>query len=286
MKRLSIPRFLMIVGILAVILLGAGIILQQRVLSQVPEESPDLPAVALATPVPATDGGGFGRVEVGSPMPEPPTPQGQSAPNIASIPAAPAPAALPSNATSKALFIFDTDALNGWSFGQIFPDPIKASAWTISDGHLTAPDNGISTQPFNDTLAIAPTTLSGDGTIEASAFAGTASKIGLLVAYTNDQNYIALILSSDDAPDHGGLKLVRVLNGESSVIAQDTKTKLQRNRWYSLQLVVKGNQLTANIDGTPMLTGTSPIATSGLHIGLYAGSEGYAFFDNVRVLGQ
>jgi hypothetical protein len=285
MKRHSSARPV-ILGLLAVALLAAGIVLGGRVLSQSATPGPDLPAAAIATPAPGTNGEGFGTVEVGPAMPAAPTANPETRPATVDIPAAPELAPASAGLSVKAVESFDKTDLSGWTFGQIYQDPIAAGQWSIRKGQIVAPDNSDSTQAFNDTIAAAPASLQSNGSVEASVYAGTASKVGLIVGYQDDQNYTALIFRAKEAPGRSGLEIVRVSKGTPKVLAKDTNTVLEHGRWYHLSISVVGQQIAAAVDdGTP-LTAQLPESPIGQRAGLYAGSEGFAFFDNFRVLGQ
>lgn len=270
---------------LTVILAGVGYALIGRVRSQSPSVPDQAPPAALATPRPATDGQGFGTVEVGPAMPNPPALPTSERPAAATLPAAPTLAPAPAGENSKLDLAFNAAPdLQGWLFGQVFVGAIKPPEWNIQDGRLVAPDNSRAVEAFNDTLAVLPAPLSGNGAIEVSALAGTASKIGLLVGYRDDQNYTALIFGASDAPGYAGAQIVQVRAGAPTVLASDPKALLERNQWYRLRLSIDGLDVRASIDGTTLLATTLPAKPAGQRVGVYAGSEGYAFFDNLRVL--
>lgn len=231
-------------------------------------------------------------IVVGSPMPTPIV-VGDPVPTAPPMPTAALPPSLAADETVVYENDFSTDDLSGWEYAQLFDDPLPAPAWTVrNDEHVTealmAPENRDAMTIFNNMMALPPVTLDGDGAIEANIRSGSANRIGLLLGYLDNQNYTAMIFGDEDARTRNGpvsgLMLVQVTNGETTVLAHNTQTVMQRGQWYSLRLEVTGSTVTAFVDNGKALTATLPDALAGQQVGLYAGSDGFVYFDNVRAI--
>ena len=250
-----------------------------------PAETSDLPPHAVATPInlvdpnPPTIG-----IDTTMPTATGPTPEAVSAGDLREVPAAPVLGAVPAGFKVASSQAFDAADTSAWSFQSAQPDAIPAPAWTVKNGQLVAADNSGAMLPFNDTLAILGGTTISNGQVEAHAYSGTASKIGLVLGYQSPQSYIALLLNADQAAfGEAGLRLVQVSNGQTTVLAENKQVKLQRDRWYRLFISIEGSTLRAGA-GDTQLSAKLPAAPQGQQVGLYSGFEGYAFFDNLRVI--
>ena len=110
--------------------------------------------------------------------------------------------------------------------------------------------------------------------------------IGVVVSYTDANNYVAFLLA-DDSPPNGksGLQLVQRVNGDTKVLAQQATTLLQAGRWYSFAVDVTGSQIKASLDGKQVFDAAA-VAPLGQQAGLYASFEGAAYFSNARLTVQ
>lgn len=274
---------------MVLLLVAAGIVIVTigiggQVFSQQDET---VPPEVLATPLPLPDDVDLDAgIEIGPPLPTPEPMEIEPVPTATPIGAAPQPAAVLSSDQVAFEAAFDSaDVLDGWDFGQIFRDPVNPPAWQIRDDRLVAPDNTIrSMYLFNDTLAVSPATLSGDGSVEVNTLTGTASQVGLVANYSDDQNFVAMILAATNAPGGARLEIVEFVAGQPNVLAEDTDLALEYDRWYSLSLATQGNTLRATVDGKTLLTTTLSEQPDDNRVGVYAGSEGYAYFDNLRLV--
>ncbi len=208
-------------------------------------------------------------------------------------PLAAAPAAVGLAADEKVVFEndFRSAELPGWTFGQISWEPLPAPAWEVVTNQyvteaLVAAENKGGMNPVNDTIAVAPVALSGEGAIEVSAQAGSAEQMGLVVGYEDEQNFTAMIFGSSDADGicSPGVMLMQMVDGTPTVLEHNPKLLMQHDQWYTLRLTVAGDTISAYVDGELVLTATLTTPLAGAQPGLYAGSDGYVFFDNVRVL--
>jgi len=266
---------------LVFVLGAAGVVVSQRVLSQ---RNPSIPAYADVTPAPMAT---HLPIQIGSPLPNPPTFETTPFPTSLPLPTVAKPNALASTANLLFEATFDTTELKNWEFNQIYRDPVSPPAWGVKNGQLISPDNASATNSFNDLLALPSTTLAQNGAIEVSAMAGNATKVGLLLGYQDNQNYVALIFGSQYAPRWKGLQIVQFVHGEPTVLAQNPETLLQQDRWYRLRMSLEGPKVTATVDDQTSLTAVLNAApATNAKLGLYAGSEGFAFFDYLRIIGQ
>jgi hypothetical protein len=243
----------------------------------------------LPTPIPAaTPGADF--FETGSPMPDPNQESDATVtvPTAEPVPEAPTGGPALSSETVIATYTFDSEAaLDGWAFAQSQNDPVAAQDWFILETELIAPDNSRAVYPFVDPMALAPETLPGDGAVEVSALTrGSAQRVGLLIGYQDEQNYVALILGTEDSLVYSGMSLIRMADGEPTLLAQDASLLLEPDNWYRLRLEAEGDTVRALIDDRQVAAATLETTLAGDQVGTYAGSEGFAYFDNLRILGN
>jgi hypothetical protein len=293
------------VGVVVAILIGSLIGLGVQAFSPHPDIE-DLPAqinmedleqptfIVPETPYPTAAVGqssrGAGLVELASPIPfDPPTQE--PAPTMEPLEPAPAPAALMANENEIYFNDFQSSELEGWLYGQIDWVEIDAQAWSVLDTEtypqmLYAPPNKGAMNLLNDTMAFPPVVLNHDGAIEVSAMAGIASKVGVVIGFQDEENFIAMIFGAEDAEGMGetGLSLVRVEAGERTTLAHNADFVLERGEWYQLHLEREGDTLRARVnDGKPLAV-SLPDGTLDGYAGLYACSSGDAFFDNLRLI--
>jgi len=227
-----------------------------------------------------------------SPMPIPPTTEVQN-PTSEPLENAPAPAVLAADQPILRVQDFSIPDLSTWTFDQVFWDPVPAPSWSVKNDQyvrdvLVAPENHDAITSLNDTIALVPETLNGDGSIEVSAMASSAEKVGLVVGYSDTHSYAIVVFSTDEAYGLGqtGVSLLHVKENSPAVISNDTTLSIDGDRWYRLRLDITGTTVHASLDGEVVLTTTLPDGENVRRVGLYAGSEGNAFFDNLQVAGK
>lgn len=240
--------------------------------------------IISGTPVPIT---------IGDSMPEPPTLPSQPNPTAQPLADAPAAAALAADETLLLANDFRSADMNTWQFDHVFWDPLPAPTWTVKNDEyatevLVAPDNHDAITPMNDTMAFAPITLNGNGGIEVSAMANSAEKIGLVVGDVATKSYAIIIFSTQDSYGFGdaGVSMLHIHNNSPLMVVQEAAPVIEPDQWYRLRLDVHGDTIQASIDGKPALTANLPEGLSVRNTGVFAGSEGYAFFDNLNVFGK
>jgi hypothetical protein len=289
-------------GLLAAILIGALVAVGVQAFSegiqqgtQVAEES-DTANIVEPTIVPDTSDATVEPLDVEVGGEELPTMAPAEETKPTAQPLATAPAGISLSAEDNVLFAddFSSDTINDWTFAQIEDHPLPPEEWEIRDDDYASevlfaqPNEGVRPM-FDDTIALPPVTLSDGGAIEVSATSTYAEKMGLVVGYEDDQNYLAMIFGTEDARGmfaEPGLSLVRVEAGDPTVLAFDKDLRMTHKQWYTMRLELDGNTLSASIDGEAPLTYTLSDSPSGQQVGLYAGSLGFVYFDNVRVVGK
>ncbi len=234
----------------------------------------------LPTPVAV---GSAGTIIVGSPMPTPPPNPTVVFPTVEPLPPAPDLDPVLANEQEIAFFDFATGDLRDWTFGQITPDPAGVVAWEIADGTLVAPYNDLTMYILNDVLAIAPTALAGAGAVEAQVALNLNTHAGLLLGHADDQNYVVAMFGSADAPRYPGITLMQVVAGQATVLARDPDFTIDKS-WHTLRLEQDGTTVTMLLDGNVVATGTRASPLIGNGVGAYAGSDGGALFDNMRIV--
>jgi hypothetical protein len=143
-------------------------------------------------------------------------------------------------------------------------------------------------QILNDSLAILPDSESGATAIEVRGLAQEGSKIGVVLGYADEQDYLALVLNTQygRGPNAPGLVVSQMVDGNRTVLAEEPQLIAQPDRWYTLRLEVDGTTVTASVDGTPVLEAELETPLTGENAGLYAGSDAPAGFNDLRVLGE
>lgn len=294
-----------LIGVVAAIIIGSLIGLGARAFGPHPKIE-DLPAqikpedirqatlIVPETPYPTPAVGessrGVGLLELASPIPfSPPTPE--PAPTLKPLPAAPAPAVLMGNERIVYANDFQGKNLENWIYGQIDWVEMDAPAWSVLDTEtypqlLYAPPNTGAMNILNDTMALPPVVLKQPtAAIEVSAMAGMASKVGLVIGYQDELHFTAMIFGAKDAEGMGkpGLSIIQVKEGERNTLAHNPDVVLEHGTWYQLRLEREGETVRASVGGgKPLVAQVPDLAVEG-YAGLYACSNGDAFFDNLRI---
>jgi hypothetical protein len=282
---------LVVLALALVVLVVSGAVIIQQAFSQ--NEGPTVvPTVVVPTPAnadaPTIDPGGTVTIVDVEPTTLP-TQTGVDMPTAEPTAEPPDPAPVPAGETVLERYTFDADAaLTGWEFSHVKTEgEVAAPPWDMEGDALEATRNPNALWGYNDLLAIAPATVETPGAVEATALARYDSKIGVLLGYADEQNYVALVLGTQDAPPNpSGLTLMQMVDGDRVILAQDESTFAAENRWYTLRLDIDGTSVSAIVDGTPLLTASLSEPLTGDRAGLYAGSEGDASFTDMIIFGE
>lgn len=245
------------------------------------EPAPDLPT---ATALPML---------VASPLPTLPAVQYDTVPTSEPIPSVPAPVSLAANEMERYANDFSTTELTNWQYGQVFWDPLPAPEWSVQSNDyiqdvLVAPENSDTIASMSDTMAFPDVSLDGDGGIEVTALAGYAEKVGLVLGNVADQDYIVAIFSTTDASGVGqtGFSLVRLTGESRAVLYHEATPVIDGNTWYRLRMESDADMLHISLDGEELLAFPLAEDLSITDVGLFAGSDGYAYFDDLRVFSK
>lgn len=239
------------------------------------QAQPSAAAEATSAPLPTI-------VVEGTPVKPVPTislPTVAAQPDPASPELGPAPAA--GEVQLSADFAASAD-LSDWAFADLKQDPAGPPAWSVKDGRLLVPYNISSGEQFNDVLAVTGPVRAPSYRFQATALARNSSIMGVIVAYADPANFVAVTLADSASPNGKGLELVQYVNGQRSVL-QSAGSLLETRRWYSFDVQVAGSQIAVSVDGKPALAGSASGAL-GQKVGLYGGSEGGAVFSNARLI--
>jgi hypothetical protein len=231
-----------------------------------------------------------------SPMPTPPAQDTVVVPTSAPLPPAPALAALADDDTLLFASDFNSADLDGWSYDQLFWDPQPAPAWEVKNDQyvrdvLVAPENYEAITKMNDTMAFPPITVSDYSTIsiEVEAMASSGEKIGLVLGDVASQHYILMVVGTSHARGIGssGLSLIKFYGEESrALLYQDPLVMIDNDTWHHLKLERNGDAIYAQVDDQTPVMIASPEDLTITNVGLLAGSDGYGFFDHLRVSGE
>jgi hypothetical protein len=175
-----------------------------------------------------------------------------------------------------------SDDLSAWAFADLKQDPAGPPAWSVREGRLLVPYNISSGEQFNDLMAVTGPANSPSYRFQATALSRNSSILGVVVAYADPANFVAVTLADAASPNGKGLELVQYVDGQRTVL-ESASTLLEPRRWYSFDVQVKGSQIAVSLDGAPVLSGTASGAL-GQKVGLYGGSEGGAVFSNARLI--
>jgi hypothetical protein len=179
-------------------------------------------------------------------------------------------------------------AVDNWTFTRIFEDALESPAWKIEADVLRAPFPNDAIEVFNDSLAILPDSASGATAVEVRGLAQEGGKVGVVLGYEDEQNYLALVLNTQRSQGSNapGLVVSQMVDGDQAVLAEEPQLVAAPDRWYTLRLEVDDTTVIASIDGTPVLTTELEAPLTGERPGLYAGSDAPAAFNDLLVLGK
>lgn len=179
---------------------------------------------------------------------------------------------------------FDTAAsLSSWTIVDVQPVlPGDESIWRVVDGHLIQDRAAPYGDPvIRDTMALTGDASWADYTITAQAYDQDNATVGL-IARQNGTAFYRLRLFADGTEADQKLLLEKVDNQVVTVLAQAEGPGYQHHRWYTIALQVRGNQLTASVDGQPVLSATDASLTAG-RAGVTTVAFGGVHFDSVSI---
>ncbi len=112
--------------------------------------------------------------------------------------------------------------------------------------------------------------------------AASGESVGVIFRYTGDSFYLFRMYG--DVPNNSSkAELLQVSSGRRTLVASSSNwAGYARNQWQRLSLVADGPNVTAMVDGAPVLQASNAVLLKG-KVGLYAFATGVARFDNFRV---
>jgi hypothetical protein len=209
-------------------------------------------------------------------MPDfPPTP---------TISSAPAPQRLRGGTT---LFSdsFDTaSALKSWQIVDVQqPLPGEESVWRIEGGRLLQDRTARAYNPdFRDTMAVTGDSSWTDYTVSAQVYDAANATVGL-VARRQGNSFYRFRWFADGVSGDRKLAIEKVVDGTVTELARASAPGYQHYRWYTIGLSVSGSQITALVDGSPVLQASDTALASG-QAGVTTVAFGAVSFDDVQIV--
>jgi hypothetical protein len=224
-----------------------------------------------------------GQAEEGGPIlqypPEPP------APTIGPNPTVPA------NLATGPQFVADfasTDSLTVWQSVELdFVLPEDRANWVIDNGRLRQDFAG---ELRNSSLAqvtlLAPTTFT-DGVVRVSFYDEFNGIAGVVARYQGELGYEAsyyvLRLLKREYEATPKYVLEKVVDGVATPLATVEGPGFAPRQWHVIELEVRGNTLTARLDGKLLMQATDAQPLPAGRIGVYTRAIGGMLFDDVIV---
>ncbi|HHY55738.1 MAG TPA: DUF11 domain-containing protein, partial [Chloroflexi bacterium] len=160
-----------------------------------------------------------------------------------------------------------------------------ATGWTTTGGSWSVVDNTYRVATAGDALARAGATTWSDYSYSAMLYSSDADggDIGLVFRAQNATQYYRFRWNRNAAGDAGNYVVERI-NGGVTAIGSAAGTFYDLNRWYHVEVRVKGARIQVFIDGALALdvTDAAPAWGAG-NVGFYANAQNAAFFDNALV---
>ena len=135
-----------------------------------------------------------------------------------------------------------------------------------------------------DVVSVAGNAFWDDYSFEAAVSSDRdTTPFGLYVYYQSENNYYRFQWTPDkpDSPGSGRKQLIRMLDGEETVLAERTGG-YKSDQWYKLRVQVSGRRLQAFIDETLVFDVRDAHLIDGM-VGLYGGPKARLTFDDVFV---
>jgi hypothetical protein len=210
----------------------------------------------------------------------PPMPATTPLPPTQAPPAAPA-AVAPAAGDALAAADFAATDLGRWSVMDAADALIGPSVWKAQNGRLS-PVTDAQDLPSQYGSAL----LTGDAnwrdySVSAAAYVNLNDEIGVVARASERGYYVFKLLPAGRKP---AMLLARyeIVNHQFVPLATAETGGFETQRWYTLRLEVKGDRLTAYVDGTPVLEAQDSGYTQG-RAGVYGYPEGGLEFDNFAV---
>jgi hypothetical protein len=157
------------------------------------------------------------------------------------------------------------------------------SVWKVQNGRLSPVTDAQDLQSqYGSALLIGDANWK-DYSVSTAAYESANDEIGVVARAGDRGYYVFKLLPAGQKP---GMVLARyeVVNHQFVPLATAESGGYETQRWYTLRLDVQGDQLTAYLDGRPVLKAQDSAYTQG-RAGVYGYPEGGLDFDNFVVQG-
>ncbi len=205
--------------------------------------------------------------------------QPDSVPGEAPLPQAPLLPPLQGETLVQEDFSAGTQA--DWAVLDTAQTPGEQAYWYVSDGVLVQGGTTMERDSVDPAYFVVGGSDWSDYTVRAALYVETNNEVGLIFR-VNDQGFYRFRIRSAvfDGPFNMGLD--RYQADRYEVLWHDFGQGFPLEQWFTLQIEVRGNTFTVLMDGQVVAVVQDPTFPTG-GVGLYAWSEGGAYFDNVTV---
>jgi hypothetical protein len=206
-------------------------------------------------------------------LPQPPTPTPP-----------PAPAAIPAPAAGPTLLAadFTSTDLGKWSVidaGIALPGP---SVWKVQNGHLIPYSDAQDLPSMYTTALVGGDPSWRDYSVSAAGYVSNNDEVGVVARASDAGYYVFKLFPKGQKP---GMALLRYDAAREAFteLASAESGGFAPRVWTTLRLTVRGETLTASVDGQEVLSARDATLASG-RAGVAAYAEGGLEFDNLAVL--
>ena len=213
----------------------------------------------------------------------PPLPVTTPLPPTPAPPAAPA-AVAPAGGNTLAAADFASDAdIGRWSVMDAADALTGPSVWKVQNGRLSPLTDAQDLQSQYGSALIIGDANWKDYSVSTAAYESANDEMGVVARAGDRGYYVFKLMPAGQAP---GMVLARyeLTNHKFVPLATAETGGYETQRWYTLRLDVQGDQLTAYVDGRPVLKAQDSAYTQG-RAGVYGYPEGGLDFDNFVVQG-
>ncbi len=179
---------------------------------------------------------------------------------------------------------FDTSVMaSSWSVLDISQTPGEQADWHPADGRLVQGGTTLGSDSVDPALFVANSGADwSDYIARVNIYVETNDEVGLIFR-VNESGFYRLRMrsASFDGPYQVGFD--RFQDGHFEVLWHQEKGGFPVEKWFTLQIAAKGDTFVISVDGKSLGTvQDSAFAKGG--VGVFAWSEGGAYFDNLVVV--
>jgi hypothetical protein len=198
---------------------------------------------------------------------------------------------VPANLAAGPLFVADfatADSLDSWQSVELdFVLPEDRANWVIDNGRLRQDFAGdVRNSSLAQVTLLAPTTFT-DGVVRVSFYDEFNGIAGVVARYQGELGYEAsyyvLRLLKREYEATPKYVLEKVVDGVATPLATVEGPGFAPRQWHVIELEVRGNTLTARLDGKLLMQATDAQPLPAGRIGVYTRAIGGMLFDDVIV---